>query len=996
MTACPVCQSGVPDGKRFCGDCGAPQFVNCSQCHSESPIGKAYCADCGNHLSAVTKVEKDIEIASDERRVISVLFADIKGSMELIEDLDPEEARKIVEPALKLMIEAVLHYGGYVVQTTGDGIFAMFGAPQIHEDHPHRALYASLKMQSDLKGYSSRLKSQGYQSIQGRVGVNTGEAVVRSIRLGEGQIEYTPIGHSTSLGARLQTHAPINSVATSTVVKQLCEGYFNFKELGPTRVKGVSELVEVYEVTGVGQLRTRLKRAVGQGLSKFVGRQNEIELLVRNAQQVQSGRGQVVAAIANAGTGKSRLFYEFINTSRTGWLVLETFSVAHGQNSPFHTLIELLHAYFNIEEVDSIQARREKIATKLDSLDMAGSESLPVLTSFLGANDDAPLSREEFDEELTHQIFDSINALFVRESLRQPLILLFEDLHWVDEFTQRFLDTFVDGIASTKILLLVNYRPEYAHNWANKTFYTQIRLDPLENSSAEELLSSLLSEDAKLDPLKKLIFEKTQGTPFFIEEIVRNLIEDGSIVRGETIQVSRDLSDIQIPSSVQAILAARIDRLERPLRDLLQLVAVIGREFTFSLAFRVSGLGRDRLNVLLNELQTSEFIYDRPTLGERQYIFKHALTQEVAYNTVLIEVRKQLHEKIGLAIEDLYQNSLEDHYAQLAHHFGLSDNVDAGIRYLTDSGRKKLFETKRPSISFDNASTKENFDEGVDQKTVGSVSSLWRYPVKSMAGEQVKAIQVNEKGMSGDRLYALVDEATNKVAVVRKWGEALLNYHPRFFSEPEFNLPPPPLKITTPSGQEIFSDQSDANAFLSARFNKKMVLMSVAPKGLLVEVPAGTLGGARSEVTDLPIASGAHEGSFFDYACLHIITSSTLRQLQQVSPEGLFDVRRFRPNLVIDTDGTGFVENAWIGKTIAIGSSLVIRITIPCPRCVNVTLPQIDLPKDPSILRTIAEHNTHDLGEMTGKLPCAGVYAEVITPGFISSGDELRFVVINE
>jgi len=300
------------------------------------------------------------EIISGERKVITVLFADIKGSMDLIENLDPEDARALVEPALQLMMDAVLHYDGYVVQTTGDGIFAMFGAPVVHEDHAHRALYAALRMQNDLKDYSERISAAGHQAIQGRVGVHTGESVVRPLRLGNGQVEYTPIGHSASLGARLQTLAPVGSIAASEAIRQLCEGSCDFNDLGLTKVKGVSELVKVYEVTGLGKQRTRMQRSADQGFSQFVGRSHELHTLKNAAMKAQTGSGQIVAIVAEAGTGKSRLIFESMAEFKATSTVLETSSVSHGKTSHGLPLIELLHVYFGIETQDNEYERQEK------------------------------------------------------------------------------------------------------------------------------------------------------------------------------------------------------------------------------------------------------------------------------------------------------------------------------------------------------------------------------------------------------------------------------------------------------------------------------------------------------------------------------------------------------------------------------------------------------------------------------------------------------------
>jgi class 3 adenylate cyclase len=320
------------------------------------------------------------ESIEGERKTVTALFADIKGSMELIEDLDPEEARALIDPALKRMMDAVHHYGGYVAQSTGDGIFALFGAPVAHEDHPQRALYAALRMQEALKRYSDRIRSEGCLPIQVRVGVNTGEVVVRSIATGQGHAEYTPIGHSTSLAARMQALAPIGSIATTEQVGKLCEGYFAFKALGPTKVKGVAEPVNVYEVTGFGPLRTRLQRSAARGYTKFVDRQREMEAMKAAAEQAMTGHGQIVAAVAEPGVGKSRLFFEFKAKHQSGWMVLEGFSVSHGKASTYLPIIDLLHGYFKITGDDDPRTRREKVTGRVVALDRNLEDTLPYLS----------------------------------------------------------------------------------------------------------------------------------------------------------------------------------------------------------------------------------------------------------------------------------------------------------------------------------------------------------------------------------------------------------------------------------------------------------------------------------------------------------------------------------------------------------------------------------------------------------------------------------------
>jgi class 3 adenylate cyclase len=394
-------------------------------------------------------------VSDGERKTVTALFADIKGSTELEHDLDPEDARAIIDPALKLIIDAVRRYDGYVVQSTGDGIFALFGAPVAHEDHPQRSLYAALRMQDEVRHYADRQRAEGRAPIQIRVGVNTGEVVVRSIITGAGQVEYAPIGHTINLASRMQTLANPGSTVIAESTRKLVEGYFQLRALGSSRVKGIAEPVEVYEVTGLGPLRTRLQRAAGRGLTKFVGREREMEALKRAAEQARAGRGQIVAAMAEAGVGKSRLFYEFKTTTQSDWMVLEAFSVSHGKASAYLPLIDLLHTYFDIDPTDDARKRREKVGGKVLMLDRNLEGSLPHLFGLLRiVEGEDPLARMD-PQVRRRRMHEAIKRLLLRESLHVPLMVIFEDLHWIDSETQALLNLLVDSIGTARMLLLV-------------------------------------------------------------------------------------------------------------------------------------------------------------------------------------------------------------------------------------------------------------------------------------------------------------------------------------------------------------------------------------------------------------------------------------------------------------------------------------------------------------------------------------------------------------
>jgi class 3 adenylate cyclase/predicted ATPase len=708
---CSKCATENREGRKFCAECGAPLNARCASCGAENEPAEKFCGECGAALAGnvqavsakaaatkptapeirITPVQPEAsEVPEGERKTVTALFADIKGSTELERDLDPEEARAIIDPALRIMIDAVGRYGGYIVQSTGDGIFALFGAPVAYEDHPQRALYAALRMQEEVRRYADRLRAEGRAPLQIRIGANTGEVVVRSIQTGDAKTEYTPIGHTANLASRMQTLANPGATVISEDTRILVDGYFMLRPLGASRVKGVAEPVEVYEVTGLGPLRTRLQRSAGRGLSKFVGRQAEMDALKHAAEQAKAGHGQIVAAMADAGVGKSRLFYEYKAVAQSGWMVLETFSVSHGKASAYMPVIELLNNYFEIEAGDDARKRREKIIGKALGLDRALEDTLPYLFALLGVEETVGALAEMDVQVRRRRTLEAIKRILLRESLNQPLIVVFEDLHWIDSETQALLDLLADAIANAHVLLLVNYRPEYLHKWGNKTCYIQLRLDPLGHESAGQMLAALVGDDAALEPLRRLIIEKTEGNPFFMEETAQMLFDQGALKRNGAVRLTKALGELRIPPTVQAILTSRIDRLPADDKELLQTLAVMGKEFPLGLVRKVTEKSDDELERMLSDLQLGEFIYEQPALPDVEYTFKHALTQEVSYNSVLSERRKRLHERTALAIESLFADRLADHLPDLARHYSSSGNTGKAVHYLQVAGEQAV------------------------------------------------------------------------------------------------------------------------------------------------------------------------------------------------------------------------------------------------------------------------------------------------------------------
>ncbi|MBP0621186.1 adenylate/guanylate cyclase domain-containing protein [Cupriavidus consociatus] len=715
---CINCGTENPAAARFCRSCGtklATPFPACS--HSEDK----FCGECGAPLSTTHEGPADAHqgpllspihytpshlvarilaeqaamegSGSDagERKTITALFADMAGSTALIHDLDPEEARRLIDPVIALMMEAVHHYEGYVAKSLGDGILALFGAPIAHEDHAHRALCAALRMQEAMRCHSDRIRLEQAIPLQIRVGIHTGEVVVRSIRKDDLRADYDPVGHTIHIASRMESIATPSSILVSAPTCRLTEGYFDFKALGTTQVKGIPEPLAVYEVLRLGTLRTRLQVAQRRGLAHFVGRQAELKQLHRALELTMAGRGQIVTVVGDAGIGKSRLFHEFKVVSQQSCMTLETFSVSHGKSFAYLPLIELVKNYFQIQDQDEERKRREKVAGRMLMLDRTLENLLPYLLYLLGINDTSS-ALSNMDPLIRRQrIFEAITQLFLCESANQPLELVFEDLQWLDSETEAFLQILIEKLPAAKILLLLNYRPEYRHEWGQLDGYTQIRLDPLGQAEAGELLTALLGDHPSLEALKPLILEKTEGNPFFIEEVVQTLSEEKALI-GEPghYRIERTPIAIHIPTTVQAVLAARIDRLPRAEKDLLQSLAVVGKEFSLSLIERVIGQPEDILRPLLARLEASEFIYEQPAFPDIEYTFKHALTQEVAGSTLLTDHRSALHERTGQAIEALFPDRLMDYCSELARHYSLSGNNPKAVEYLHCAGQQAV------------------------------------------------------------------------------------------------------------------------------------------------------------------------------------------------------------------------------------------------------------------------------------------------------------------
>jgi class 3 adenylate cyclase/tetratricopeptide (TPR) repeat protein len=623
-----------------------------------------------------------------ERKQITVLFADLKASLELLADRDPEEARQILDPVVERMIAAVHRYEGTVNQVMGDGIMALFGAPIAHEDHAVRACYAALRMQESVKQYAEDAQRTQGVSIHIRVGLNSGGVVVRAIG-SDLRMDYSAIGQTTHLAARMEQLAPPGSIWLTAETLHLAEGMVHVNALGPVSVKGLSHRVAVFELLGASPIRRRLQAAAARGLTRFAGRQTELMALQEALERAGTGHGQIVAAIGEPGLGKSRLFYEFIASPLTqDWLILETGCVSYGQVNPYLPIRDLLKAYFQIDDRDDESTIREKVDKRL-IMDVALRPALPALLALLDVTVDDPEWQALDPSQRRLRTIDGVKRLLLRHSQVQPLLLIVENLHWIDAGSQAFLDSLIESMPTARLLLLVNYRPEYQHRWGSKTYYSQLRLDPLPTQTAEEILQALLGDAPELQLVKQLLIERTEGNPFFLEESIRTLVETEVLVgeRGAYRLAKAPLS-IQVPATVQAILAARIDRLPPEEKHLLQCAAVIGKEASLTLLQAIAELTEDNLHLGLAHLQTAEFLYETSLFPELAYTFKHAVTQEVAYGGLLQERRRALHARIVDTIETLYADRLTTQVEPLAHHAFRGELWEKALVYCRQAGIK--------------------------------------------------------------------------------------------------------------------------------------------------------------------------------------------------------------------------------------------------------------------------------------------------------------------
>ena len=705
---CPKCQFVNPVGAKFCIECGSKLGLVCTQCSKTNPPVSKFCNECGQNLSGLNRppgidyanpqsytpkflADKILTTRSSiegERKLVTVLFADVANYTSISEKLDPEEIHQIMDGCFTILMEKIHKYEGTINQFIGDGVMALFGAPLAHEDHAQRACQAALAIQTAMAGYGIKIESEWGIEFKMRIGINSGPVMVGAIG-DDLRMDYTAVGDTTNLAARMETMAQAGTILISQNTQRMVQAYFELKPLSPIQVKGKEKAQQIYELIESSEVTTRFEASVSKGLTRFVGRANSMASINRAWNKAISGSGQVQGIVGEAGVGKSRMLLEFRNSQSHGdFTYLEGRCIHYGDAMSYLPFIDILRSYFGIKEGDQQFLSKKKMEEKILKLDEKLQSVCPPFHELLSLKVDDETYQKLEPMQKKDKTFEALRNLLVRESLNKPIILVVEDLHWIDKSSEEFLSYLIEWLANTHILLILLYRPEYTHPWGSKSYYTKIGLTQLTSQSSAELIRAILY-DCEIEPqLETLILNRAAGTPLYIEELTHSLLENRSIQR-EKNQCFLAIApqDIQVPDTIQGIIAARMDRLEDNLKRTMQIASVIGREFAFRILETITEM-RPGLKSYLLTLLGLEFIYEKSIFPELDYIFKHALTQEVAYNSLLHKKRMEIHGKIGEAIEQIYAERLEEFFEMLAYHFDQGQVWDKAVKYRVRAGLK--------------------------------------------------------------------------------------------------------------------------------------------------------------------------------------------------------------------------------------------------------------------------------------------------------------------
>jgi class 3 adenylate cyclase/tetratricopeptide (TPR) repeat protein len=684
-------------------------YLSCTACGTELEAGSLFCDRCGEAVptpgswppvrgSAVRtpghiaeKILLSKAALEGERKQLSVLFADLKGSTEHVANLDPDHARRLLDPVLERMMEAVYLYEGTVNQVMGDGIMALFGAPLALEDHAIRACHAALRMQEIIKAHADEvLRTEGVP-LEMRVGLNSGEVIVRSIG-SDLHMNYTAMGLTTHLAARMEQVAAPGSIYMTAQTLRLVEGYVAVRPLGSLHLKGVTEPVETLELLGAIPRRSRLRATPSRDLTPFAGRDVEMKLLQEALDHAEAGRGQVVAVVGEPGSGKSRVIHEFIHSEvNHGRRVLEASAESVGMSTSYLAVTELLRQYFQIGASDTPDAIRERVSRRLAVLDESLTPLLaPLLTLLDPVIDTARTSTAPSPANRQHML-EAVKRLLFVESMRQPLLLVLEDLHSVDPGSQALIDGLVDDLSTARCMLLVSYRPEYQDGWNNNSYYTQVRIDPLGPAAAGEILDSLVGTGAELEPIKQLVIRKTGCNPLYLEESVRSLVETG-VLAGQpgAYRIAKPVSDFSAPVTIEALLTSRIDRLPETDKRILQSAAVIGNPADLRVLQSLGEFRPDEVRQSLERLKALDFLYETSPFPVIEYTFKHALLHDAAYRMPSPDRRRELHRAALAAGEEFNTESLSEKAEWLAFHAFRAEVWDKAVKHLQTAAARAI------------------------------------------------------------------------------------------------------------------------------------------------------------------------------------------------------------------------------------------------------------------------------------------------------------------
>jgi predicted ATPase/class 3 adenylate cyclase len=706
---CLKCHFQNREGIKFCEKCGTKMELTCPNCGVKLPLDRQFCGECGRAIKEpkeapsvnysepqsytpkhlADKILTTRSSIEGERKLVTVLFADVANYTSISEKLDPEEVHQIMDGCFKILMDEIHKYEGTINQFTGDGVMALFGAPVSHEDHAQRGCYAALSIQKAMADYGAKIENDTGVDFKMRIGLNSGQVIVGAIG-DDLRMDYTAVGQTTNLAARMESIAKPGAVMVTGDTHKLTRDYFEFESQGQVEVKGKEEPQDAFQLLRAGDVETRFAASVAKGLTKFVGRKNSIASLMEAYEKVRAGSGQVVGIVGEAGVGKSRLLLEFKSHIEDDFTYLEGRCLQFASSMVFLPLLDILRSYCGLEEGEREFLVQKKLKEKITAVDGNLPGTLAPFQDLLSlkVDDEAWLNLEP--KQKREKTFEALRDLLIRESQDKLLVLTIEDLHWMDKSTEAFLDYFIDWLAGARVLLLVLYRPEYNHQWGSKTYYNRIGLDQLTINSSAELVQAVLGQGEIVPELRELILGRAAGNPLFMEELTSTLLENGSIEKQDNrFVLSRKPSDIQIPDTIQGIIAARMDRLEDNLKRTMQVASVIGRDFAFRILQSITDMREGLKSHLLN-LQGMEFIYEKNLFPELEYIFKHALTQEVAYNSLLHKRRKEIHRNIGEAIEQIYAEKIEGFYEMLAYHFDLGEVWSKAIEYLVKAGQRAI------------------------------------------------------------------------------------------------------------------------------------------------------------------------------------------------------------------------------------------------------------------------------------------------------------------